>query len=539
MQEQDIIYMSKPVAFLFSFLFFAITAWSQVLPKEGSNLNYRLIGFSFPATGQTGTYVIEIATGIFDNEPAFRTAIFKSIICNTGKTIVEVPSFGSAYTWHTVYKNSKDETVISELHHFKTMSNINVDTTVNHLRIISNNEKYTDAHIFLDCTQSLYDMQGNPVWFYPDNENPVNGNSNLRDMKLTNDGTITFLKGDKAYEVNYNGDNIWKGPNSREVSPEKSEHYHHEFTKLKNGHYMVLGTQNVSWKIPLYVADSAHPATDASVTRGSDNGYMKTLQFGTVIEYDQKGNIVWSWKSEEYFKKCDLFQHNLPNGQFEYPDVHENAFYFDESGGNIYIGFRDISRILKVKYPSGKVLAEYGEKYKSGTTELVNYAYCGQHSIFKSKTGELLVFNNNSTAPSALPKLEILKEPLNGKGDLKKVWEYNCNLDGINENERVNHDKKLAHFMAPRDKSKLSKFTMSSGGAFYELPDGAFFASMSSPYSKILLLNRNKTIDWCAMPEKWNPTDSTWKALPVYRSHIINDQKKLEKLIWNTELQSK
>ena len=41
-------------------------------------------------------------------------------------------------------------------------------------------------------------------------------------------------------------------------------------------------------------------------------------------------------------------------------DVHENAFFFDEKNKVIYISFKYISTIIKLKYPEGIVLNTYG-----------------------------------------------------------------------------------------------------------------------------------------------------------------------------------
>ncbi len=50
------------------FFFFAampIRLAAQVLPKDGSSLHYRIIGFSFPADKKATDYKIEIAQGYY------------------------------------------------------------------------------------------------------------------------------------------------------------------------------------------------------------------------------------------------------------------------------------------------------------------------------------------------------------------------------------------------------------------------------------------------------------------------------------------
>jgi len=509
---------------------------SQILPKEGSHLNYRLIGFSFAGTiKRAGEYKIEIAEGKFDNETDFKKNITQTIECRTTKKIIEVPEFGSDYTWQTVATDKQKKSRQSGLHHFTVQASVNVDTNNIHLRIISNKGKYKDDYIFIDYTQALYDMNGRPVWFYEDPALLANGNSNIRDIKLTKDGTLTFIMGDRACEINYDGKIVWEAPYASDAGADNAEHFHHELTKLGNGHYMVLGTESVSWKLPYLKDDSAYLTDDASITKDSADTFRQKLKFGTVIEYDDKGKVVWIWKSSGYFKNSDLYRYHLPNGKFANKDVHENSFFFDEKAKVVYVGFRDVSRILKVKYPEGTVLAEYGNQYKEGMEEPGNELFCGQHSIRISTAGNMLLFNNNAFTPADLPKLEILKEPVNGKGGLKKIWEYDCQLDGINKQEMDNHNKKIARMRNLRGRNMSAKIKMTSGGNFMELPGDAYFASLNSPFSKILIVSRDKNILWSALLERKNSQDSLWSALPVYRANIITNRKDLEKLVWDTE----
>ena len=96
--------MYKILTVLF-FLTIPGKTWAQILPKEGSKLNYRIIGFSFPA-GNTGCkYKIDIASGNFNSEESFKKNIITSFSSDKNKIIGEVPSFGKEYTWHVVYMN--------------------------------------------------------------------------------------------------------------------------------------------------------------------------------------------------------------------------------------------------------------------------------------------------------------------------------------------------------------------------------------------------------------------------------------------------
>ena len=242
------------------------------------------------------------------------------------------------------------------------------------------------------------------------------------------------------------------------------------------------------------------------------------MEFGTLIEYDEQGNIIWSWKSSKYFKDADIFSRTSPNGTFYIKDVHANAFFFDEKTKAIYISFRNASRILKVQYPEGKVLNTYGKKYDNGDTRGYGQdLFSSQHNCSISKEGYLYLFNNNSVRKSALPTIIIMEELPSKKDTLKKIWEYQCTTEGI-------------------DTSLKDAPDFSAMGSVMELPDQSILACMSAHgYTKTFIVSRDKNILWSAMPERWKPDEKKWYPIMQYRVSIIVDRKDLEKLIWNSE----
>lgn len=509
-------------------LFFYIPSQllSQVLPKEGSKLNYRLIGFSSPQTHSNGKCTLEIAAGNYNSNDSFNKHIIKSLDCRTGKIIAEVPAFGQDYTWCVAYTGRRSGQ--TELHHFSTMMSPNVDTTIKRLRIINEAQKYKGAYIFIDGMQALYDMQGNPVWFLPESLAPPDVTA--RDIKLSPQGTITFvIEGDNVYEINFKGDILWKGPNTGEISRKKTEDYHNEFTRFANDHYMVLGSEYVLWKLPGYKTDSL--MADPGIT--IENTYSQGLPFGTVIEYDEKGKVVWSWRSSDYFKGSDLYNHKTEDGRFDVADVHENSFFFDEKNKCVYVSFRSVSRILKVKYPEGKVIADYGNMYDPDSGETANELFYGQHCVKVSHDGYLYLYNNNALQ-EGLPSIIMMQEPVGGKGYLKKIWEYVCSLDGVSDDEQKTYNKQMAR-MRNENKAGPLKTHFTAGGSVTELPDQSILASMNAPCSKVFIVTRDKKILWSALPEIMG-SNGIWSSYPTYRVSMITNPEDLEKLIWNAEM---
>lgn len=477
----------------------------QLLPKEGSKLNYRLLGVSFPPDRNAQKYLIEIADGNFYSEDSFKRNIIQTINCKENKKIVEVPLFDRNYTWRVSSVTLKDTLSKSRLHHFSTYLVANADTAKFRLRILQHSERYKDYYVSTDGGGVLYDMNGAPVWFVPE-KNGVG--SYVADMKFTPEGTVTFLY-KQPYELNFNGDILWHVKKNGVVSGDTlGEFFHHEFTRLPNGHFMALGSQKLLCKTDS-VGDSVYIEVSKEHGKVEKDGYRYGL-FGTLIEYGLDGEVVWSWKSSTYLIGSDFDYYKAPDGNLKY-QPHDNSFFYDEKNSCIYMGFRNINRIIKIDYPSGKVLATYGDCFRPGARSNGGGIFCGQHSIGRTYDGYLYVFNNNSCLHNdSLPTVVLLKEPVLHGEQLQKEWEFTCPVEQ----------------KAPRK--------YGSGGNVYEMADHSMLINMGSEYSKLMIVNRDKEVLWAALAERYVFTDRIWVSNHQYRANIIS-RNELEKLIWRAE----
>jgi len=503
---------------IFFLLMIGQQLWSQVLPKDGCRLNYRLVGFSFPGDRSNHRYKIDIATGNYYNEDSFKKHVIKTISSNTNKIIIELPFFGADYTWRITNIDRKKQSN-SEFHHFGISISSSVDTNTMRLKILKHADTYKDAYLLMDGTKVMYDMEGHPLWFLPVVDTvPADKIWGFGDMNYTKQGTITYLttaRGGQIYEANFNGKVVWRGPNNGKVNGDTVEYYNHEFVRFPNGHYMVLGAQFIYSKLPGAV-DSAflknNTNRDIVILKHADNAYYQRLRFGTVIEYDDNSNIVWTWKSSEYFAASDIYDHTNAAGFYDIDNVHENSFYFDEKNKVIYIGFRDISRVIKVGYPSGQVLKEFGNLYIRGVKDTANEMFCWQHSCKHSPNGYMYLFNNNTCHHGSMPRITIVRDSTPDDGSTKKMWEYECTIDGVESNHQ---------------------YQFANGGSVTELPDQSIFVNMSHElYTKVFIIDRDKNYDWSAIPERWNEKEKKWAPVFQYRASIINRQD-LERMIWN------
>ena len=501
--------------------------FAQVQPAEGSRLNYRLAGLYAPSCSNCE---FQVAMGSFMDADSFARQPLLTQQSRDGRAIIELPAFGKEYTWRTMDSKKKKP---GSLHHFSTMPYANAYASKVQLRIISNTGKYNDCYVFVDATHTLYNMKGEQLWFVPDSLLLSTTKTGMRDLKVTPFGTITYLAEDLATEIDYNAKVLMNATGTGEVSGDSIAHFHHQLTRLSNGHYMALGSEHIALPLPYYHPDTTH-RQDSAVTRSSDGTVMQNLEFGTIIEYDATGKVIWSWKSSAYFKNSDLFTHYLPDGTFAEKDVHENAFYFDEQEKVIYLGFREVSRILKIKYPEGTVIAAYGPQLQHSIEDLYAGTWCGQHCIGKTTTGNLYIYNNNSTTFDAMPQILEVKESNDKPDGLEQIWKYDCTPDGMTENEHSSFLQQTAMLQQTNNTGvKTYPVHLSSGGNVIDMGHDAYFVSMSGVFAKMFIVNKNNEVLWSAVPELTFFPGAPPTPIATYRASIIT-RKQLEQLITNT-----
>lgn len=458
---------------MFTLLTAHYTCIAKIQPAEGASLHYRLIGFTFPECAQATAYRLEI----FEDVP-LRKGDSKPIITKqetTNKIIATVPAFGKAYKWRIKCLNKTKVISIGEMHSFSVNNNPFSDTVISRLHVVNKASKYKDLMLFFDNTRTLYNLSGEVLWYLP----VIAGISDsaagqLRDIKLTADGTITFLTIKNVHEIDYDGHVLWSAPNDGKVSGDTAEQYHHEITKLSNGHHMVIGNTL-----------TANIANDIKDTAKKAAGKESKIPCGTLIEYNTENKVVWTWNSCEYIKAGD-------------PATHFNSFYFDEKNKAIYTSYRNINRIVKLSYPSGRVLAQYGADLKNEGNYKGNGMFYSQHNAGMNSDGNLILFNNNFNMQlsgaerkdsNSIPTIAVFREPVSTNDTLQKIWEFSTDIDS------------------------LVKPLSSSGGSIHELDKGDYLVCTGLP-GRSFIVSNDKKILWNAISEK---KDGGWKPFSIYR----------------------
>ena len=424
--------------------------------------------FEYNEVSGANNYKIQIESA--ENAPSFFLEIKnKSLAC-----IVSDLKFGRSYKWHYEAFNKKKLLFKSEDFNFSINKYSLVDSSLYKTTVeISKKDALNNDIVFLDFLGIAIDKTGNPVWFYP--SGPVDGRlePNFRNMRMTNNGTITFQDNDNCYETDVRGKLLWKAPNDGRVSGDKREFYHHDFRKLKDGTYLTASYQYVAQ--PNFFKPSV----------------PSRVRYNTLIQYDAQGKILWTWNEKDHVKKEVLFQ-GLDSNATEVEGTHLNGFDYDETNNAIVMSFRNNSSILKIDKLTGNIiydLSAYGAQ--SG---IQDPWFARQHGPMVLPGHRLLVYNNNAKDTIKVvsyPKVLIIREPTSEK-PTEILWEYECKSD---------------HFPKGITGKEGYAFPL-AGGNFLVCMGGANFAFEVTPKKEIL---------WQAFFERFDLAKKEWTGFNNYR----------------------
>lgn len=485
----------------------------QPFPGEGAVLNYRLAGITAVPDSKASGYLFEVAETVGSANGEEKVII--SRLSKDNRTIVNLPAFGKSYMWRVSYLDKKNKAIKTTPYlHFSTGTYPSVDTAKYRLTRIGNFSKkdYDEIYVIVDHTTVIYDLEGNPLWYLPGINLVEEKELQMRDIKPTKDGTFTATCAYGAFEFDYNGNTLWQAPDDGKVSGDTSEFYHHEFTKLGNGHYMVAAAERQMMKIPADVK-LAPQQIESGLFEKKGNSYYRNVPSDNLIEYNKNKEVVWYWKAKDHFTDKDYFRTRDYGGNSLDVDMHLNSFFFDEQNKVIYLSFRNMDEIVKIEYPSGKILKRYGAIWLNDSTLSDRRLFYGQHCIYKAANGLLYVFNNNTDRKRMLTDtgrvnvasgISVLRE-VDTKTGLEYVWDFPCDVDT---------------FTAKHG---------GAGGSVSLLPDGNILACTGSG-GRALIVTPAKKVIWNVLPQSGD-ANRQWYNLGQYRVNYIT-KKDIEKFIF-------
>ena len=209
---------------------------------------------------------------------------------------------------------------------------------------------------------------------------------------------------DIGYEIDPNNNIIFSTPQEFTM--------HHDFKKTTYGTY--YGPSNI-WE-----NHNCPESESEEVTWIGDK----------IVEFDQNGNLIWSWDVFDHIDTTEYNPVDIASCESEAFDwTHMNEVYFDESTNSVYTSLRNLSRIIKIDYPTGDIIWELGDPTLMDTVYFDDdYNFSRQHNVKKLENGNIIFFDNgtyNSPQVSRCLELEINDSDLTS--DL--VWEFTLSPD--------------------------------------------------------------------------------------------------------------
>lgn len=391
-------------------------------------------------------------------------------------TLVKDLEIGKKYKWHvsTLLKNG--ETKTSSVYHFSILNSVLTDPkkfkTVQHYH---KKAKVLDGVIWCDQYRCAVDRNGKIVWFVPDGENDYRKTNAIRDLKLNDDGNLTLLNHPNAilYDLNFNP--LWKAPVKGFMLDSAFNGYHHAFQKLENGHYIILANEKVNF------------ADEGNTTK------TENIDFCNIVEFDANGKIVWFWLMKEHFPYELLINSKLPS-ENGIVNPHANSFTLDEKNDVIYLGFRNLNRVIKIDRKTKKILASYGTRLDGNDDIHETDLFKLQHDIQYLGNNDFLMFNNNDINNGKISSVDIIHFPIDKKDSYRLKYSFPLNYDSYTN-------------------GKVEKM-----GGVKKLPNNNYLISEGSS-NRISEISQNKEILWDFSLQQ---LDSSGKANPkfgIYRAY--------------------
>jgi Arylsulfotransferase (ASST) len=127
------------------------------------------------------------------------------------------------------------------------------------------------------------------------------------------------------------------------------------------------------------------------------NGPKKGAALDTVVqEIDIKtGLVMFEWHAFDHVRLHDAFNPYQKHHAFDF--AHVNSIY-EEENGNLLISVRNASTAVEVDRATGKTVFRIGGKRPTLPMQ-PNGFFIAQHSINRTKTGAITIFDNGAGAP--------------------------------------------------------------------------------------------------------------------------------------------
>lgn len=234
----------------------------------------------------------------------------------------------------------------------------------------------------------------------------------------------------------------------------------HEMRILPNGNIFLIG-------------DDYETINMSKIVSGGDSN--ATVIGNVIQELDKNKNVIFQWRSLDYFNITDAIGQNLDSSVVD--PFHCNSIAID-SDGNILISDRHLSEITKINVQTGDIMWRLGGKNNQFTfvNDTIGFSY--QHDIRILANGDItLMDNGNMHTPPFSRALEYKLDDVNKTATL--VWQFRHNPDAYNPF--------MGNVQRLPDGNTLIGWGGAPSPAVTEVtPDGNTALEMTFPYDSVL-----------------------------------------------------
>jgi hypothetical protein len=230
------------------------------------------------------------------------------------------------------------------------------------------------------------------------------------------------FKGGVALEADWNGKVLW------EV---RQRDHHHDGRLLKNGNVLLLCATELPDEVAKKV-QGGRPGTEVGGKMWADY----------LAEMTKDGRTVWEWRSWEHLNPATERITEIQGDRKEW--THGNAV-MELPDGNLLVSFRDISTIIKIHRPTGKIV------WKLGAPPLA-----GQHAPASLEDGNILIFDNGPhRLDDTFPFSRVIEvNPLTKE----IVWKYQESIPSNFFSPRISNAQRLPNGNTLIDEGWFGRF---------------------------------------------------------------------------------
>ncbi len=165
----------------------------------------------------------------------------------------------------------------------------------------------------------------------------------------------------------------------------------HELQILPNGHFLLLGTEEVTMDLSSFNMFSGNGSP------GSDTAIVTS---GVIQELDENKNVIFEWHAWQYYTFDDVDEAFL-NNPITVDWTHFNSLEFD-SDGNLLVSSRHFNEITKIDHTTGDIIWRLGGKRNEFTFIGDSQQFKGQHDIRRIANGNITLFDNGNGNASSV-----------------------------------------------------------------------------------------------------------------------------------------